>query len=216
MVRAQSGLEFITGVTIMLVIYVIAIGAYSYYTENNIIEDTFAEHVCYKFSEGINAAVIGGDGFSINMSVPYKVYADPLTAIRVSGNYTATVEWSDKIAVCSIVTRNITSQVVYSGKVSATNMDSTVYLTSIDTNQSDYLVGEAALIMSQYINGAAANLTIFYSNGTALLGPLTRTAASNSINYTWNTAGIASDDYTVFVADNDYKNLNAEKLVRVR
>jgi len=216
MVRAQTGLEFITGVTIMLVIYVLAIGAYSYYTENNIIEDTFAEHICYKFSEGVNAAVIGGDGFSINLSVPYKVYSEDLTTIRVSDNYTITVEWDDRITACSIVTRNITNQVVYSGKVSATNIDSTVYLASINTNQTEYSIGESARITSQYIKGATANLTIFYSNETVLLGPLTRTAVSHIINYTWNTAGIPSDDYSVFVSDNDYKNLNAKKLVSVR
>jgi len=215
MVRAQTGLEFITGITIMLVIYVLAIGVYSYYTENRIIDVSFAEHICYKVSEGIDAAVIGGNGFSINISIPYRVYFDDLNNVSISNNYTATVEWESGIKACSIITRNITVQSVYPGKFSATNMDGRIYLTSIKTNSTQYSSGQAALISSRFINGATANLTISYANGTILKGPLTRTASSNTIYYTWNTTGVQHGNYRINVADNTYKNLNAEKWVEI-
>jgi hypothetical protein len=165
MVRAQSGLEFITGVTIMLVIYVLAIGAYSYYTENNILEDTFAEHLCYKFSEGVNAAVIGGDGFSINLSVPYKVYSEDLTSIQVSDDYTATVEWESRITSCSIITNNITDIEVYSGKISATNIDGGIYLTSLNTNGTEFDIGDMINITAKYVKGSQVKIYVINSTG---------------------------------------------------
>jgi len=215
MVRAQISLEFITGVTIMLTIYVLTIGTYSWYTENKIIEQSFAEHICYKFSEGVDAAVIGGDGFSINISVPSKIYADVLNGIIVSNNFTTTVDWDSGIAACSIVTGNITGIWVYSGKISATNIDGMIYLTSINTDKLEYVIGDSVDIDAGYIKGSSANIVVYYSNGTLLLDSAAIVPSGNEVSYTWDTTETAKDVYTISVMDNEYKNLNARKEISV-
>jgi hypothetical protein len=215
MVRAQISMEFITGITVMLVIYVLAVGAYSYYTENNIIEDVFAEHICYGISEGVDSAVIGGNGFSINMTIPYRIYNDDITGVLVTTNHTLTVDWESGIAACSIITNNITDIWMYSGGVSATNIDETIYVTSIWTDKSYYDESDLVYINSSHILGSTAKIEITDESGSAVYTNSSVPVSSNIAKDIWDTSGQSSEQYTVSIIDNDYKNLNAQKEIRI-
>lgn len=203
MVKAQFSLEFITGVSVMLIVYVLAIGAYSYYTENNIIEDSFSEHICYNIANAIDAAVIGRDGFSLNISVPYRVYIKELTGVKITNNFTLTVGWEDEISACSLVTNDITNITVYGGKSSATNIGGKIYVTSMYTNTTEASVGETVKINASYVKGSRAVVIIKNETDTITSLPVswyqenanqssttgTWTGAANTIDGDFNTPG---------------------------
>jgi hypothetical protein len=208
--RSQIGIEFLSGITILLFIYVITISAFGSYSSTTLIDDEEAHEVCYAISRGINSAVIGGSGFGANITLPASINQKPYNVV-ISANNTVTVSWEDKISACTITTRNVTTVAVYPSKISINNVRDRIYVTGIATDKDKYNLGETTELNGTYfINNAT--LSVAYANGTLFL---------NSTNYT-TTNGFFEQNLTlprgiliINAHDSIYKTLSAQKDVQV-
>ena len=68
--KSQMSLEFLAGVVIILFIYVTTISAFSHYMQKDILESESGKQVCYTIATGIDSAVIGGNNFTLNITLP--------------------------------------------------------------------------------------------------------------------------------------------------
>ncbi len=71
--KSQIGIEFLMGVTILLIVYIGSIGFFSQYAQTQLIETELAKQVCYKISTGLDSAVVGGSNFIINQTLPDNI-----------------------------------------------------------------------------------------------------------------------------------------------
>ena len=211
--RSQISIEFMTGVAVMLFIYVTTIGIYSSYAQTNMIENEVAQEICYRVSTGVSSAVIGGNGFAINISLPYRIQTNNYNAVIISNQSLVTVDWKNGLFACSIISQNVTGKWVYPGKFSANNINAIVYITSITTDDLTYAPGETVKISGGYfLNNTIVN--VVNEQGIPMSGyPKLVLTTNHEFNDTW-IAG-APGLYTVSGTDTAKKSLYGERIIEV-
>jgi hypothetical protein len=211
--RAQISIEFMTGVAVMLFIYVTTIGIYSSYAQTDMIESELGQEICYRVATGVSSAVIGGNGFAINISLPYRIQANNYNAIIISNQSIITVDWKSGEFACSIISQNVTGKWVYPGKFSANNINEIVYITSVTTDNLTYSPGEPVKISGGYfLNNTLVNIVNI--QGVSMLGyPKIVLTINHEFNDTW-TAG-APGLYIVSGTDTVKKSLYGERVIEV-
>jgi hypothetical protein len=211
--RSQISIEFMTGVAVMLFIYVVTIGLYSSYVQTDMIESEISQEICYIVANGVNSAVIGGNGFANNISLPYRIYGHNYNTIIISNSSTVTVDWGSGIRACSIISQNITGKWVYPGKFSASNINDTVYITSVQTDKLTYTEGENVHISGGYfLNDVKVNVVNYNQN--SLPGyPRTLPIINNEFSDNWQAT--QKGLYTVSGVDTVQKTLYGERIIEV-
>ena len=211
--KAQISIEFLTGVAVMLFIYVTTIGIYSSYAQTDIIESEIAQEICYRVATGVSSAVIGGNGFTVNISLPYRIQANNYNAVIISNQSLVTVDWKNGLFACSIVSQNVTGKFVYPGKFSANNINSVVYITSVTTDDLTYVPGETVKISGGYfLNNTIVN--VINEQKISMPGyPKIVLATNHEFNDTW-IAG-APGLYVISGTDTVKKSLYGERVIEV-
>ena len=132
--KSQMSLEFLAGVAIILFIYVVTISTFSNYMQKDVLESESGKQVCYKMAMGIDSAVIGGNNFTLNLTLPNKVENKNYVLFTTPGSSYITVDWNDGLFSCTITTQNITATTINStnlSKISITNLNGKVYISQI-------------------------------------------------------------------------------------
>ncbi len=210
--KSQISIEFLVGVVIILFIYTITISAFGSYTQNTMLTSEVGRQVCYMITTGIDAAVIGGNNFAINVSIPYFIEnKDYSILINETNSALVTIDWGDGLFACSTTTQNITSLLFTPCKFSINNLNGKLYLSTITTEKTKYNLGEQINISGAYYI-SNVSLKILDSADVVVdnnILPLT----NNKFNYSWTPT--SSGAYKIIVYDNTYKTLNSEKEIYV-
>ena len=107
-VKAQISIEFMVGISILLLIYIVAISFFSFYTQDVLVEKELGQQVCYRISTAVDSAVVGGSNFVINTTLPDKIYDNDyffqidLKEIDGVNRTIVTVDWNKSMTSCSI------------------------------------------------------------------------------------------------------------------
>jgi len=181
--KGQSGLEFLTGVSILLLIYIVIIGAYKNTLQENIVDDEGAKQLCYTVSSGVDSSNIGGDGFSIKIKLPNKINDKYNYNITILNSSLISVSWGKKLFACSIVNQNISQKVLHTGgKIAFNNIKGFIYVTSIETEKNYYFVGEKVNFEGDYFNGTI-RIEVLNSSGGMIDGfPIEENSIDGKIN----------------------------------
>lgn len=213
--KSQVSLEFLIGVGFLLIIYIATIGAFSYFSQNRLIEKEDIQQACYTVSTGIDSATIGGEGFSMNVTMPYVFDKEGnfLTIIVNSQASIIDVISPKTMFSCSIISQNVTNLTMYAGKFSLNNINKTIYISAVLTDKLYYNVGETVHINgSYYLNNVS--LTILH-DGVPIPGyPKEIKTINNSFSDTFvpNKAG----RYIIKVNDISKPTFYAEREIDVK
>ncbi len=207
--KAQISIEFIMGVAVLLFIYTFALGIFSNYSQQDIMQSEKIKQLCYTISSAIDSASIGGDGFAVNTTLPKNANSGEYT-ISILNSSIVSVDWEDQVFACSTTTQSVTPLAFSSGKFSAVNINKTVYISAIQTN-STYNAGENIEINGMCFLGNVS-LAITDSSGNDILN-VNVTTTNNSFSYNWTP--ISKGEYTIYARDTIYKNLNAKKDITI-
>jgi hypothetical protein len=177
------------------------------------IESELAQEICYRVATGISSAVIGGNGFAVNISLPYRIQASNYNAVIISNQSIVTVDWKNGLFACSIISQNITGKWVYPGKFSANNINAIVYITSVTTDNLTYVPGEPVKISGGYfLNNTIVN--VVNEQGVSMPGyPKIVLTINHGFNDTW--AAGAPGLYTVSGTDTVKKSLYGARIIEV-
>jgi len=209
--KSQMSIEFLVGVIIILIIYIITLPTFSKYIQTNIVESESGKQICYTVSSAIDSAVIGGNNFSLNITLPNKIDGKDYKIFTTPPSSYITVDWGDGIFTCSITTQNIVKVIFNPCKVSVSNINNTIYISTVYTNGSSYNLGDTVNIYGGfYISNAS--LKIFNENGTAVLNK-TITPVNHTFVESWNPT--SKGKFIIKVEDEIYKTLNSEKIIYV-
>ena len=204
-------IEFLVGVVIILVIYMITLPTFSRYMQTNIVESEGGKQVCYLVSSAIDSAVIGGNNFSLNLSIPDKIENKEYNIFTTPYSSYITVDWGEGIFTCSVTTQNITEVKFKPCKLSISDINNTIYISTVYTDKPSYKLGEVVNIYGGfYISNIS--LKIFNEDGTAVLNK-TVVPTDNTFNESWNPT--SKGRFIIQTVDETYKTLNSEKTIYV-
>ncbi|MCD6547382.1 MAG: hypothetical protein J7K22_02405 [Nanoarchaeota archaeon] len=207
--KSQISIEFITGVTILLFIYAVTIGVFSSYTQHNIIETEGGRQACYIISTGIDSAVIGGNNFAINITLPYYIENNEYT-ILVNNDSRITIDWDKGISSCTITTQNITKALFKPCKISINNINQTIFISYLDL-KNKYNLGDEINITGKYYF-SNISLTIKDENNNILNGfPKEIETQNNEFSYIWIPD--KKGEYIIEVKDVEYPTFCSQKKV---
>jgi hypothetical protein len=209
---SQIGLEFMVGITILLLIYVVTMVVFSHYAQYSVVASEQSKQVCYTIASAIDSAAIGGDGFASKVTIPYKIDSKDFT-IFVSNTSTVTVDWGKNIFACSVITQNITEVTFEPNLFSVINVNSTIHLGVIRTDKQVYNLNETVHINGSHYLGNVT-LVIAYKNGSVLEGYPKNVAVVDNIFY-YNWTPNLSGNYELNAVDTIYKNLNSRKDIEI-
>jgi len=206
--KAQISIEFMIGVMFLLVVYIAAISGFSTFANTNIIQDEAAKQVCYTVSSAISSADIGGSGFSMNESIPYKIGTSYEYSVTVLNKSNVDIDWPNGFFSCSMVTQNVTIITMYAGKFSLNNVNGTVYISTINTDKLSYNLSETVHTNGIYFfNNVSLKV---YNNGVLVLGyPITIQSMNN--NFSYNFVPTIAGHYTIKVNDITMVTFYAER-----
>jgi hypothetical protein len=210
--KSQVSIEFLISVTILLLIYVATLAIYDIYFKVPILETETGKQACYTVLNGIDAVVVGGDGFATNVSLPDQIAKNDYL-VFISNRSIITVDWNKSEFACSITTQSVSNIIFRSCRFSVINLNGTVYLGTLNLNQSEYPAGEAMYFSGSYYFGNVS-LSIFYSNGSLLSGyPINLETSDNIFEYSWTPS--MTGRFKIVAQDSIYKNLNSDKWVEI-
>ncbi len=209
--KSQMSIEFLIGVTIILIIYVATIGVFSNYTQTNVVESEMGKQVCYTLSTGVSSAVIGGDNIALNITLPEKISNKNYHVYVVPGNEsTITIDWGDGISSCTLTTQNVTKLNFTPCKLSINNLNGTVYISTLSTENETYPIGNDVLIVGKYF---LTNVSLSISKNNSIIINETLPTSNGEFNYTFHTTSTGT--YLIKAYDENYKTLNSEKTIYV-
>ena len=207
--RALISLEFIIGVTILILIHVAVLASFSGLATEEFLQNEKGAQICYTTSVAVGSADVGGNGFSMNISLPQTLGASNTTPSIVINNTFVDVSWDPGgFASCTITTQNITSLTMYSGKFSLNNINSTIYVSSLFTDKLLYDLGEEVVSNgTHYLNNVSVTLLL---EGATVLGyPVTLETTGQSFEYDFTPA--STGHYLLKVNDINITAFYAER-----
>jgi hypothetical protein len=191
--KGQSSLEFLVGVMALLLIYVVVLGSFKSIINVGMVDNEMAKQLCYTVSSGIDSANIGGNGFTINVTLPKLVNSKYEYNLTVLNKSLIDISWDQKLFACSIVNQNITKKVLHSGgKISMSNIAGYIHLSSVEVDKREYTPSENVNIEGEYFNGTV-RLIILNSDGSAVSGYPKDITSDNGVfkeNWTSSVKGI--------------------------
>lgn len=206
--KSQISIEFLVGVMFLLMIYVVSLSGFSSFAKTQMLQSESAREVCYVVSSAISSADTGGDGFSMNSTLPYKLDNEYNFFVIVLNKSSVDINWPSGFFSCSMITQNVTDIVMYSGKFSLSNINRTIYISSVSTDKLLYSLGQQVKVNgTYYINNVSLAL---YLNDAIVSGyPVTVATVNNTFSYT--TTPSASGHYKIKVNDINITTFYAER-----
>jgi len=131
--KGQAGVEFMILMSVMLMIVLIFVwnGLSTRQRVFDLKTNVEAQELSDSIAFEINSAVKAGDGYKRNFYVKNEFFGASDFNITVS-EYSVFIDWNDKSASSSIITRNITNGVIERGKkYSIENKNGEIYVTEI-------------------------------------------------------------------------------------
>lgn len=209
--KSQISIEFLTGVSILLLIYIIVLGSFGSFTQSNVIAGERGKQMCYSTATTIESAAIGGSGFALNSTIASNIGNDYL--VNITNSSLLSASWDTGIFACSITTQNIQQSMIYPGTLSVINLNETLYVASITTDENVYANGETIFINGSYfINDV--NITVS-TNSTPISGYPKLVSVTNGFfndSFTANLTGI----HTITAVDSVQKNLYSSRIINIR
>jgi hypothetical protein len=210
--KSQVSVEFLVSVAVLLIIYGVTLSVYNLYFKVPVLETEAGRQVCYTALNGIDAAVMGGDGFATNVSLPLKIDSNEYF-VFITNRSIITVDWNKSEFVCSITTQAVSDTWFKPCRFSVLNLNGTVYLGTVSTDKTEYLAGETVIINGSYYIGNIT-LTIRHENNTLVGGyPINITTTNNMFSHNWNST--PRGRFKIYVQDSLYKNLNSERDIEI-
>ena len=206
--KSQISNEFLVGVIFILIIYVASLTGFNSFAKTQMLQSESAREVCYTISSAISSAYVGGDGFSTNVTMPYSLDSEFNFFVIAMNKSNIDVNWPGGLVSCSIITQNITTGLMYAGKFSINNINSTIYISSITTDKLLYGSGETVTINGSYfLNNVSLAL---YVNDVIVLGyPVEVLNVNNTFSYA--TMLLTQEHYKVEVNDINMSTFYAER-----
>lgn len=210
--KSQVGIEFLTGVTILLIIYGVTLTVYNLNFRVPIVQNEKGKQVCYTISEGIDSAIIGGDGFAMNLSLPDMIDSQDYF-VMITNNSLITIDWNKSEFACSVTSQSVEDMTFNPCRLSIINIGGIVYVGMVETDKKVYSFGEDITISGEYYYDPT--VSVFYENNSYAGGENVPLPIE-----TWDFTYIFGDDlppgkYRIFVSDGLYKNLNAETWIDI-
>jgi len=204
-------MEFLTGVTILLFIYALTISVYQGYLTTDFTVKEKMQQFCYTVATYVDSALIGGNNFSLNATLPYYL-KEKEYKVKITDDSLVNVEYENKLFSCSINTQNITEIDIDGGDFSLFHINNMIYVARLLTNKLIYVEGEDIMINGKYF---ITQVTIDVKrNGSSISGyPKTINLTGGEFNETLTNA--AKGNYEITCFDNKYKNLNAKREIKV-
>ncbi|MCD6575949.1 MAG: hypothetical protein J7K73_02200 [Nanoarchaeota archaeon] len=209
--KSQMSIEFLTGVVIILFIYVITISVFSNYAQTDLLESEIGKQICYRVSLGIDSGVIGGENFALNLTMPYGINGKNYTIYTTPDKALVTVEWDGGIFSCTTTTQNVSEVRFTPCKFSVNNINRTIYLSTLSTNKDVYSIGETVEMRGEDF---LTNVTLkIFDKGSNIIYSNTLQTTDSTFTDTWqpNQKG----EFRIVATDNYYKTLNAERVIYV-
>jgi hypothetical protein len=129
--KSQVSLEFLTGVILLLLIYLIVVPTFSKYLQSNVVESESGKEVCYTMATGIDSAVIGGNNFTINITLPSSIDGKNYTLTTKEGTSYLTVDWNDGLFSCTTTTQNVTTTTINYTNVEIKNVNGKIIINEV-------------------------------------------------------------------------------------
>ncbi len=219
--KSQMSIEFLTGVVILLIIYIATISIFSNYLQTNIIPAEKGKQVCYSITNNVNSALIGGDGFTVNASMPnningegYLVFVSPIDSSLL------TVDWGDSQFACSMNTQDISVIFFRPCCFSVNNIGGDIIISTVSSDKSEYKIGEVVEIyggvyltdVNLLIYDADENILENQTLGLEIM-VLGNIEAEGSFTYEWEAE--QAGEIRITATDAEYKNLYSERIIYV-
>lgn len=213
--KAQISIEFLTGVAIILGLYLGILGLYSHFSQGIMMEKETAKELCYILATAINTCAVGGDGFTANYTIPYKLGRTTDYFFMVLNESTITVDWPDGLYACSIITQNVTTGKIVAGKISINNINDQVIISSIYTEEKEYNLGDSINITGYYFEGNVT-LKIEDENGNLVSGypKILRTTTDGAFQDIFTPS--AQGKYKIIAVSINNSNMYAEREIEVK
>jgi uncharacterized membrane protein len=217
--KSQVSIEFLVGVAFLLLIYVVSLTGFSSFTQTQLIKSESGRETCYTVAGAINAVSGAGDGFAMNVTLPYYINTEHDFLFIVLNSSTVNINWSTGFFACSVVTQNVTNMKMAAGKFSLNKINDTIYVTALTSDQTLYsLNGTSSINIT--LNGSyfPSNLSCLeFHNSTGLMPgsncPASWTYNSDykawSFSYKWSVT--KADHYKVVAWDQENTTFYAER-----
>lgn len=213
--KSQISIEFIAGLIFLLIVYVASLSSFSSFAETKLIESEITEQTCLLIANSIDSGSIGGNGFSMNVTMDYQIDAEGnFLVVRINPN-TSTVDIynEDNFFSCTITTQNATNMLMYAGKFSINNLNDNVYVSAVLTDKLSYDISETVKINGTYFLN---NISLIIENESGVLSgyPKTIQTTNNTFTDTFNPA--SKGNYKIKVNDINLPTFYAEREFEVR
>ncbi len=219
--KSQMSIEFLTGVVILLLIYVVTISVFSNYIQTGIIPAERGKQICYRITNDVNSALIGGSGFTINSSIPYTINGDEYFAfINPLNSSLLTIDWGDSQFSCSMNTQEVSIIFFKPCDFSVNNVDENIILSTVSSDKLEYEVGENVEIYGGvYLTNV--NLLILnednevLKNETLDLKNISFGEIESDKGFRYNWTAEEEGKINIIASDIEYKNLYAERIIYI-
>ncbi len=219
--KSQISIEFMVGVMIILMIYVATISVFSNYLQTRTVYDERGKQICYTITNAVNSAVIGGDGFFSNLTLPREIGgADYFAFVNPLNTSLITVDWEGGLFSCSMSTQAVSVILFKPSKLTVSNIEDEIYLSTVSTDKRIYEKNsEIEIFGGVFLSDVL--IKIYNENGEVVNeielelseNNITNMPMNNTFIYTWTTD--VAGTYIITASDTEYKNLYAERFIYV-
>jgi hypothetical protein len=206
--KAQVSTEFLLGVGILFIVYVVSLTGFSTFAQAQLLENEEARQACYTVSASIDSTTVGGHGFSMNVTLPYRFDIEQNFLIIVFNQSNIDVVWPGGFFSCSMITQNVTQITMFAGKFSLNNINNTVYVSSVSTDKLRYDLGEDVTINGTYYFNDV-NLDIERDGVPVASYPQVVSTTNNSFSHLF--APTSTGHYKITVRDTGLETFYSER-----
>jgi len=206
--KSQISLEFLVGIIFLFIIYVVSLSGFSSFAKTQLIQNEEAKQACYTVSSAISAADVGGPGFSMNVSLPYRIDNEFNFLVIILNRSSVDINWPNGFYSCSMITQNVTNLQMYAGKFSLNNVNRTIYVSSVSTDKLLYNTSGQVIINGTYF---LHDVSISVYNNDEIISGYPKTVPV--VNYAFSDSFVSSaaGHYKVKVNDINTTTFYAER-----